>query len=112
MTIYNKRTSDIQSSVEIGFQDYDVDTVSKDDSAFQAATLDLSGFYAEYVRLVNKSDADALIKVNDKKEFSLLAGGIFAMGFDDITKVEVKSDEAAETTIVEVMVLGRKDINV
>lgn len=111
MTDYKQRTRDIQSSIEIGFQDYDVDTVTKDDSGFQAATLSLGGFHADYIRLFNKSDKDALIKINDKKAFTLPAGDLMSMGFDDVTKVEVKCDETAQTTIVEIMVLGRNDID-
>lgn len=108
---YKKRTSEIQSSVELGFQDYDVDVVTKDDSAFLAATLSLSGFYPEHIRLLNDSEVDALIKINEKEAFTLPAGDIMSIGFDNIFKVEVKSKEAAKTTIVEVMVLGRTDIN-
>lgn len=112
MSQYDKRTSELQSSIEVGFQDYDVDTVSVDDTDFVEATLDLSGFYAEFVRLLNDSIVDALIKINDKKAFTLPAGDIMQIGFDDVLKVEVKSKEAGKTTKVEVSVFGRTDLNV
>lgn len=108
---YGYRDQNLNPTVEVGFQNYDVDTVSKDDSAFAEASLSLSGFNGEFLRLVNDSIYDALIKINDKDEFTLQAGGNLSIAFDNITSVKVKSKAAAQTTVVEVSVWGRNDLD-
>lgn len=109
---YEKRTSSIQSSVELGFQDYAVKTTSQGSTAFVDATPTISGFYAECVRLVNSSRYDAYVKINEKDAFVLFAGGVLNISFDDISKVEIKSAVANKTITVEVDIFGRIDLDI
>lgn len=108
---YSKRMSQIRPSVELSFQDYAVDTVSATNAAYVEASLTLTGIYANFVRLLNDSDYDAWVKLNEEAAFTLQGGMTLCIGFDDITKVEIKS-KTADTTVVEVSVWGRTDLDV
>jgi len=108
---YNYRQSEIDPTVELGFQHYEVATVTQDDSAFAEASLSLSSFYPEVVRLVNTSSYDASVKINSKGVFTVQAGSNMIFGFDNPTTIEIKSAETSQTTVVEVSVWGRTDLD-
>lgn len=108
---YKYRESAIRPTVEAPFQDYVVDTVSATNAAYVEASLTLTGIYANFVRLLNDSNYDALIKLNNDDAFTLQAGFTMSVSYDGITSVKVTS-KTADTTIVEVSVWGRTDIDV
>ena len=108
---YQYRTSEIRPTVEAPFQDYVVDTVSATNAAYVEASLTLTGIYANFVRLLNDSNYDALVKLNDDDAFTLQAGFTMSVAFDGITSVKITS-KTADTAVVEVSVWGRTDIDV
>ena len=109
---YSKKSSDLKAVANIGFQHYEVATKSQDDSAFDEVAVTLTGFYPEHVRLYNSSDYDAYIKLNEKGAFTLPKGSILSLSFDALTKIEIKSADAGQTTTIEASVWGRTDHNI
>jgi len=111
MREYKERSNMIQPTAELPYQDYDVDTVEVGSTAYQDANIALTAFYPEFIRMMNDSSVDALVKFNDKKPFTLLAGSTMGMPFDGLSKISVKSKVEGQSTKVEVSVWGRLDLD-
>jgi len=108
---YSQRDFKVNPVEELGFQNYDVATVTKDTSAFETAALTFTGFYANFARIYNSSTINASVKINGKDAFTVPAGSSFNVTYSGITSVAVKAAETGTTT-VEVSVWGRTDLDV
>lgn len=106
-----KRSSDLQMIAELGFDHYTVGTKTQGSAAFAEITIVYTGFYGELVRLYNSSNYDAYVKINSLGAFTLPAGDILSIIFDNITKLEIKSASGGNDTVVEASVWGRTDVD-
>lgn len=109
---YNEVSNMILPTMELGYQNYDVVNVEAQNSNYIEAYLDYNSFHAEYLRLLNDSSVDALVKINNKKAFTLLGGSSFSLPFDSIKSVKLKSKTPGEIAKIEVSIWGRNDLEI
>lgn len=108
-TNYSVKSHELTATYEAPFQNYVVRTVTQDDSAY-AEVMPSHSFHGNVIRIVNTSNYDAYVKINNKSAFTVFASTSFTIGYDNITSIMFKSKTEEQSVTLEVSIWGRNDL--